>query len=98
MGRRRMLRKWCSGSLAALAAAAIFLATPTIEARPGSPSRPNGEPALTLEQAAKQVERRTGGRILSAKVAGQRYVFRVLTPEGRVITVSVRADKARSRR
>lgn len=79
-------------------AAMIVLTAAMVEARPGDPSRADGAGALTLEEAARRVEQRTGGRILSARVAGQRYVFRVLTPDGRVITLSVGAGKARDRR
>lgn len=75
-----------------------MLAAATVEARPGEPSRSDGAAALTMEEAASRVEQRTGGRILSARVAGQRYVFRVLTPDGRVITLSVGTGKARDRR
>lgn len=52
--------------------------------------------SLTLEQAAAEVRRQTGGRILSAKESHREgrkvYRIKVLLPSGNVRVVTVNAD------
>lgn len=51
--------------------------------------------ALSLDEAAKQVQQDTGGRVLSARTVrgddGPRYRFKVLLPGGRVRVIFVDA-------
>jgi hypothetical protein len=57
-------------------------------------------PAMTLDQAVRQVHRETGGRILAAEQrrVGRRVEYRVkvLTPEGHVRVSVVSSDLAKS--
>lgn len=57
-------------------------------------------PAMTLDQAVRQVQRETGGRILAAEQrhVGRRVEYRVkvLTPEGHVRVSVLSSDVAKS--
>ena len=56
-------------------------------------------PALTLDQAVLQVQRDTGGKVLSAEPRrfGRRleYRIKVLTPEGHVRVVAVSSESSK---
>ncbi|WP_458788739.1 PepSY domain-containing protein [Dyella jiangningensis] len=63
----------------------------------------SAEPALSLEQAVVQVQKETGGKVLSASTVRRgrssfEHRVKVLTPEGhvRVVTVTTEAAKAGS--
>lgn len=63
----------------------------------------SAEPAMSLEQAVVQVQKETGGKVLSASTVRRgrssfEHRVKVLTPEGhvRVVTVTTEAAKAAS--
>lgn len=75
----------------------LALAVPAVQAAQST------EPALSLEQAVIQVQKETGGKVLSATTVRRgrssfEHRVKVLTPEGhvRVVTVTTEAAKAGS--
>jgi hypothetical protein len=82
--------------------AAMMAVLPVLAAdhRPGRQGSERTERAerSDLERAIAQVRRETGGRVLSAETVvvgrGEVHRIRVLTPDGRVRTVELRAEPA----
>ncbi|MCG6871066.1 MAG: peptidase [Gammaproteobacteria bacterium] len=58
--------------------------------------------AITLDQATRAVQQRTGGRVLAAErvrsADGMRFRIKVLLPGGRVRTIFVDPDRPAQRR
>lgn len=84
-------------SVAALAAAAVPLDAHAARPGPWLAQRGDDGGGVSLNQAVQQVQRDTGGRVLSAETVGQgnRRVHRikVLLPSGRVRVVTVDAGR-----
>ena len=63
-------------------------------------AEPPAAPAVTLDQAVKQVQSDTGGKVLSAEPhrLGRRleYRIKVLTPEGHVRVVAVSSETGKT--
>jgi hypothetical protein len=65
-----------------------------------APVLAQSEPAMTLDQAVLNVQRDTGGKVLSAesRKVGRRQEFRikVLTPDGHVKVMAVSAESGKN--
>ncbi|MFI4869105.1 MAG: PepSY domain-containing protein [Steroidobacterales bacterium] len=88
-------RPWLAGALAAalaLGAAAPCPASPQADA---APAETRAEHELSREQAVALVQQRYGARVVRADIADQNgrhlYVFRLLSPAGKVWIVRVDA-------
>jgi len=71
----------------------LLIATALALAPLPAPAAPGG--GITLEQAAAQAVRQTGGRVLSAQAEkgpeGLRYRIKLLKPDGRVVVIYINA-------
>lgn len=90
--------------LAVLSLTATLTATPATAAAGHLPllvARRGGEAGMSLNEAVRQVQRETGGRVLSADTVSQggRTVHRikVLTPAGQVRVVTIDAQSGARR-
>lgn len=94
----RQYRIWAS----ALACALLVCAAAAFAGKPPPPAPPAAPPPhpVSLEQAVKQVQHRTGGHILAAETVsrGKSNVYRikVLTPQGQVRVVQMHSNNART--
>ncbi len=84
-----------------LAAALITAGAPSIALAAGGSghafiARRGGEAGVSLNDAVRQVQRETGGRVLSADTVNQRgrtvHRIKVLTPSGQVRIVTIDAQ------
>jgi hypothetical protein len=64
----------------------------TLAASPGMRLAGQGGGATSAAQAAEQVRRQTGGKVLSVREKGGGYEVKVLTPSGEVRSVFIPAS------